>query len=310
MALFKITNKKLAPINEKKVNLEKDIQTLTENNLETIFGYKLITSEFRVDTFRFDTLAWDDENKAFIIIEYKKDRNFSVVDQGFAYLSVLLNRKADFILEYNTKFPTKTLLKDNIDWSQSRVVFVSPYFTPHQINSINFRNMAFDLYEFKLFDNDTVAFNKIEADNPSESIDLVTSGGKIEKVSKEIKNYTIDDQFKPGWTESREIFDVLNEKLLSIDPNIKVSPQKYYIGYKIGNKLIFSIKGFKSGPSLHLNRSKPEDLIDPEKKVAYLPNSFKYYNQHISWFQLTNIEDIDYAVMLAKQVYKKFWGNK
>lgn len=308
--LFKISNKKLASINEKKVKLEKDIQTLTENNLETIFGYKLITSEFRVDAFRFDTLAWDEENKAFIIIEYKKDRNFSVVDQGFAYLSMLLNRKADFILEYNTKFPSKTLLKDNIDWSQSRVVFVSPYFTPHQINSINFKNMAFDLYEFKLFDNDTVAYNKIEADNPSESIDLVTSGGKIENVSKEIKNYTIDDHFKPGWTESREIFDVLNEKLLSIDPNIKVSPQKSYIGYKIGNSLVFFIRGYKIGTCLFLNRAEPKDFIDPEKRVKYLKNSFKYYHVHTSTFLLKNIDDIDYAVMLAKQDYKKFIEHK
>jgi len=34
-------------------------------------------------------------------MEYKKDRNFSVVDQGVAYLNLMLNNKADFILEYN-----------------------------------------------------------------------------------------------------------------------------------------------------------------------------------------------------------------
>jgi hypothetical protein len=30
------------------------------------------------------TLAFDNESKAFVIIEYKKDRNFSVVDQVIA----------------------------------------------------------------------------------------------------------------------------------------------------------------------------------------------------------------------------------
>jgi hypothetical protein len=39
---------------------------------------------------RIDTLAFDDESKGFVIIEYKKDRNFSVVDQGMAYLKFLL----------------------------------------------------------------------------------------------------------------------------------------------------------------------------------------------------------------------------
>jgi hypothetical protein len=43
--------------------------------------------------FRIDTLAFDKESSAFIIIEYKKDRNFSVVDQGVAYLNLMLNNK-------------------------------------------------------------------------------------------------------------------------------------------------------------------------------------------------------------------------
>lgn len=32
-----------------------------------------------------------------MIIEYKRDKNFSVIDQGYAYLSLMLNNKADFI---------------------------------------------------------------------------------------------------------------------------------------------------------------------------------------------------------------------
>jgi hypothetical protein len=44
---------------------------------------------------RIDTFAFDNESKAFVIIEYKKDRNFSVVDQGLAYLNLMLNNKDD-----------------------------------------------------------------------------------------------------------------------------------------------------------------------------------------------------------------------
>jgi len=62
--LFAIKDKTLIPVKETKVSLEKDIQELTEENLETIFGYKFVASEMKVDNFRFDTLAWDPENKA------------------------------------------------------------------------------------------------------------------------------------------------------------------------------------------------------------------------------------------------------
>lgn len=309
MSLFKLSDKKLLPIKEKKISLEKDIQSLTENNLEDIFGFTFVSTEIKIDSFRFDTLAWDDENSSFVIIEYKKDRNFSVVDQGFAYLSVLLNRKADFILEYNSKFPNKQLNKENIDWSQSKVVFIAPYFTSYQINSINFRNMPFDLYEFNLYENDTLSYSKIEASNPTESIDSVVRGGDIEKVTKEIKDYSVEDHFKKGWESSRELFNIIDERLLAIDPNIARDPKKVYIGYKIGSTVVFSIEIHKTSLCLQLYRFKPEDFSDPENKVTYQKNSFKYYSKHVSLFRIEAEEDIDYAIMLAKQVFKKSVEN-
>ena len=310
MSLFKLSNNKLFPIKEKKVLLEKDMQSLTETNLENIFGYKFVSTELRIDTFRFDTLAWDDESSSFVIIEYKKDRSFSVVDQGFAYLSVLLNRKADFILEYNSKFPNKQLNKEDIDWSQSRVVFIAPFFTSYQINSINFRDMTFDLYEFNMYENDTVAYDKIEANNPSESIDSITAGGEIEKVSREIKTYSVEDHFKKGWERSLELFEILDERILELDPNIKRSPQKVYIGYKIDNSVLFSLVSYKSKVKVELYRVKPNDLNDPEERTSYQKNSYKFYGKHVTEFEVREEEDIEYALMLVKQVYKKFVGEK
>jgi RecB family endonuclease NucS len=58
-----------------------------------LFELDLVKSEFELHGLRIDTLAFDNESKAFVIIEYKKDRNFSVVDQGMAYLNLMLNKK-------------------------------------------------------------------------------------------------------------------------------------------------------------------------------------------------------------------------
>jgi hypothetical protein len=63
---------------------------------------------------RIDTLAFDPESRAFIIIEYKRDRNFSVIDQGMAYLNLMLNNKTDFILEYNERITTPSLKREDI----------------------------------------------------------------------------------------------------------------------------------------------------------------------------------------------------
>lgn len=305
MAIFKIDGGKLTSVSEKKISLEKNIQVLTEENLETIFGYKFIASELRVENFRFDTLAWNPETNSFIIIEYKKDRNFSIVDQGFSYLSLLANKKEFFLFEYSEHIK-KHLRREDVDWSSSRVVFISPAFTQHQINSVNFKDMAFDLYEIKFFENNTVLFNQIKPADSSESIDLFLKDSKLKSVVGEIKNYTIDKLFKENWKESREIFDNLSERIVALDPNIKLLPTGGYVGCKIGNSNVVELKPHKSFIEIHLLRFRPEDFNDPEKRVRYQEFSMEHYNKHASLFRVSNIEDIDYAVMIVKQVYKKF----
>jgi len=68
MALFKIGHK-LEYIKEKPFKLEKEIQSLTEQNLNTIFGLDFVKSEFALNNFRIDTLAFDKDANAFVIIE-------------------------------------------------------------------------------------------------------------------------------------------------------------------------------------------------------------------------------------------------
>ena len=155
MAIFNIQNGKLIAIKEKNIELEKNIQKLTEENLDVVFGLDFVTTEFSLGSFRLDTVAFDKESNAFVIIEYKRDKSFSVIDQGYAYLALMLNNKADFVLEYNQQ-KKQNLKKEDIDWSQSRVVFLAGSFTTYQQNAINFRDLPIELWEVKVYDNSTV----------------------------------------------------------------------------------------------------------------------------------------------------------
>ena len=62
---------------------------------------EFVKSELTIQNFRLDTLCFNKMSNSFVIIEYKKGTNYSVIDQGYTYLSTLLNNKSDFILEYN-----------------------------------------------------------------------------------------------------------------------------------------------------------------------------------------------------------------
>ena len=157
----------------KKDWIRKDNQSLTEVNLSEVFELSFICSEYPLNNLRIDTLAFDEELKSFVVIEYKKDRSFSVIDQGYAYLALLLNNKADFVLEYNEKCK-RNLRKDDIDWSQSKVIFVANSFTTYQQEAMGFQDLPIELWEVKQYDENLVMFNELRASEKSESIKTVT----------------------------------------------------------------------------------------------------------------------------------------
>jgi len=305
MPIYKQTDNKLIPIKEKKVGLEKTLQNLVEANLSEVFNLSFIASEFSLNNFRIDTLAFDYETNSFVIIEYKRDRSFSVIDQGYAYLALLLNNKADFVLEYNEKCK-KNLRKDDIDWSQSKVVFIASSFTKYQQEAIGFQDLPIELWEVKKYENDLVSFSQVRASEKSESIKTVTKNKDIERVSREIKQYSVEDHIKPNWSKAKELFDEFSQKVLELDARFEVKPVKYYIGFNIDNKNVIAVRIRASKLLLELPRVRPEDLNDPEKRARYRKNSFKYHNKHITQFDVENEDDIDYAMLLVKQVYKKF----
>lgn len=307
MAIFKKEGDKLIPIKELKIDLEKELQGITEKNLECVLGLKFISSEFPIQNFRIDTLAYDEESNAFVIIEYKRDRSFSVVDQGFAYLSLLLNNKDSFILEYIRKTKVEAE-KISIDWSQSRVLFMANAFTPYQQNAINFKDLPIELWKVKKFSNGTILYNQVESANGSESINKISRSKTIENVSKVVRKYSIDDHFGKNWQESRDLFEMAREKVLSINDSIVENPNpKPYIGYKVGSQNFVSIYAYKSKIMVAIARTHPNDLNDPEKKARYRENSMKYFNQHITDIDIHNESDMDYAVFLIKQIYNKFY---
>lgn len=238
MAIYIKSGNQLKPVTEQKFDLERDIQKLTEENLGTLFGLKFVSGysnkEFSVraqeQDFYIDTLAFDEHQKSFVIIEYKKDRNFSVIDQGFSYLSAMLHNKAEFVLELNRRLG-KAYEKSDIDWEQSRLIFISPEFTNYQKNAINFKDLPFSLYEVKTYENDMVEFDAIKPFRTTVSIQALTKDSVIKDVSKEVKVYGQDDLVKPNWEDTTVLLAEFEKQLLVVEQETKIRYTKKYIAY-------------------------------------------------------------------------------
>ena len=162
MDLYKLNKNKLSPIDQDQFELEKDIQNIVEQNTEEIFNLQLVKSEFTIENYRIDSLCFDQETNSFVIIEYKKGSSYSVIDQGFSYLSTMLNNKSDFVLEYNESTNSK-LKRDQVDWTQSRVIFISTSFNSFQTDSVNFKDIPFELYQVKRFKDGVISINQISS---------------------------------------------------------------------------------------------------------------------------------------------------
>ena len=267
MAIYS-QEKSLRLIKENRFKYEKEIQQMVENNITSLLNLVFIKSEYSLNNFRIDTLAFDFETKSFVIIEYKRDKTFSVVDQGYAYLSLMLNNKADFILEYNENKHDNILKKTDVDWSQSRVIFVSPSFTSYQKEAINFKDLPIELWEIKRFENNTVSFEQIQKTNAIESIKTISkpSDKNVEKVNQEVKVFTENDHLQKAEFKIIELYEKLKGGLLNLDDNVNIQPKKQTIGFKIDNAIFCDIVILNKGLKIYINL-KSGDLLD-EKKIA------------------------------------------
>jgi len=301
MVLFSIKGDKLKKIHRIDFRLEKDIQKITEQNIGAIFGLDFVKSEFQLNDLRMDSLAFDKETKSFVILEYKKSSNFSVIDQGYAYLALLLNNKADFILEYNES-KDDSLGKKYVDWSQSRVIFVSPQFTKYQRQAIEFKDLPIELWEVIKYKNETVLFNQLQAPKSSESISKVSQKSDIvKKVSDEVKLYTEEDHLKTTSDDVRELYDELKERIYNLGDTVEIKPYKIYIAFK-SNTNFADIGIQKNQIKIWLNLR--NGTLDDPKEITRDVSNVGHYGNGDYEISVKPSDDLDYLMTLISQSYK------
>ncbi len=299
MNLYNLNKTQLTQLKEKPFKLEKEIQNLFEQNLTTLTGLEFVKSEFTIKGKRIDTLAYDTQSNAFIIIEYKRDKNDSVVDQGFTYLSLMLENKADFVLSYNETL-NKSLHSSKVDWSQTRVVFVSPSFTENQKLATNFKDIAIELWEIKRYENDLISVNPIKKSRAAESIKTVSQKeGKLKSVTDEIKVYTEEEHLLNKSDAINELYETYKNAILNLRDNLDIKPKKQEIGFTNNGKIFADVCILKNSLKFWINLKK--GTLDDPKKVARDVSSIGHWGNGDYEVSLNDTENLEYVMYLIKQ---------
>ena len=299
MKHYKIQDQTLVALIEQPFKLEKEIQSIFENNLMLLTGLELVKSEFTIKNNRIDTLAFDPESQAFVIIEYKRERNYSVVDQGFTYLNLMLEYQANFVIAYNEYLNKNLKLKD-IDWSQSRILFVSPHFTDFQKQSTNFKDIGIELWEVERFENGILSINKIKKSKESPSLKQLQSiqSPIIQNITQTIVQYDEDYHLANRSDDIKELYEQFRDSILNLAPDIEMNIRKNYIAFKYKNSNLLYIHFFKDFIRFDISEQRKNLIDDPR-------NFFKdVVDGNYFAVKVKDSENLEYILSLIKQILK------
>ena len=312
MDLYKVKRNTLETIEREPFKLEKDIQTIVENNIEVLFGLQLIQSEFVLGEFRLDSLCYDKSNNSVVIIEYKKGKSYSVIDQGFSYLSNLLDNKSEIILEIQDLFGRR-LKKGEIDWTNSKIILISPLFSTYQKESINFQDLPIELYEITKFDNKSIGLNNIIGRINSPSIKEMKKGSQIDKVSRVIKKWTEQDHII-GWKDKSytypksseqtvELYFKYKSTILETFEGSEIRFTKGYIVFQDGKNHFVDMYLGKDHILVWINMKKGE-LNDGRKLFRDVSNIGHWGNGDYE-IRVKNEDNFEYILSCIRQSYEK-----
>lgn len=221
--LFNI-NKPVKEYQSGTVTLEKELQTVIENNMTAFFGVTFLASEYSTtDGGRMDSIGID-ENHCPVIFEYKRSMKENVINQGLFYLNWLLDHKDSFKVLVLEKLGLKAA--DNIDWTMPRVVCIAGDFTKYDESAIKQMNRNISLIRYKKFGDDLLMFEQIN-ENIAPAISEDTSISKTKSADK-----TFDEQINGADKEIKILYQNLSNYILSLGDDISETHLKLYAAFK------------------------------------------------------------------------------
>lgn len=297
MPLFRLDkSQKASQIRMATLSKEKDVQTLCEKNLETLFNIRFISSEYSTGQKhggRIDTLGLD-ENNCPVIIEYKKKESQNIVTQGFFYLDWLTDHKGDFQVAVQ-----KALEKEvEINWSSPRLILIAESFSKYDTHAVTKMGQNVELKVYRFYEDNLLYIEDLYT--PSASA-VIEEPKKAKKVSKQ-KQYELSHHLERKPEAVKSLFEKLRESImaLSAEEKIQESITKQYIAYK-NNKNFCEIIVQAKGLKVYIDIGKDE-VNDPKGIVEDCTQVGRWATGD-SRFKLSPGDDIEYALSLIKQAY-------
>lgn len=288
--LYQVEGQEVRGIESESIDLEKQVQTLIEQNLEELLGITFLETEYSTGERhggRIDTLGID-ENNSPVILEYKKHKNQNVINQGLFYLDWMMDHKAEFeqLVRKNTTG------EEEIEWSSPRLICIAPDFTKYDSHAVEQIDQNIELMRFRQYEDGILLL---------ELVNVVESTQETTTTAREyngVKHY-----HEQASDELNKLFEELEDYIFSLGDDIQKKELKYYYAYKrIQNFICLEFKPNDNRLLLHLT-------VDPSKmeglpEIARDVSDVGHYGTGDLELHIRSSEDLEIAKPLIQRSYE------
>ena len=311
MPIFEISKNKLLPVEQKNFALEKELQSLIENNLETVFNCRFVASEFSTGAQhagRIDSLGLSEEDNP-VIIEYKKVESSELINQSLFYLHWIQDHKGDFEIAVQKALGSNV----NVDWSDVRVICIAPNYKKYDLHAVQVMGANIELWKYRLFTNNSlyleeVLHNKNTTANVAQSSNknpvMVEAGKKAAQV-RTTAVYNIEEHFERKSKEIQELMHCIREFVTGLDSAIEEVPKKFYIAYKSSQNIV-CMEARSKNIKLFV-KLKPVEVIEPPQSFRDV-SKIGHYGTGESEFTVSTIEEFEEIKKYIELAYNKVGG--
>jgi predicted transport protein len=252
--LFRLEAGSVAELAGHAVQMEKSLQRLFEENLETLLGVRFLASEHStgpVHGGRIDTLGLD-ENSCPVIVEYKRAINENVINQGLYYLDWLMDHRKEFqwlVFERLGEEAAKA-----VDWSVPRLLCIAGDFTRYDEHAVKQINRTIELLRYRRFGDGLLMIELVHAPKVARmgsaaglvaqtssadtglTPEVPPSGGNSDPegppASDPYLSQRITYRIENAPPAVRDIYEAVSAFLSSLGDDVQVKELKNYIAFK------------------------------------------------------------------------------
>lgn len=314
--IFNTKNKKIYKFKE--LDLEKNLQKIIEENMETLFGVRFLASEYFFDNVgnnivngnkrnktsgRIDSLGLDADNRP-VIFEYKRDTSLSHIEQAVAYNVWLKNNKKLFEYEIKEKFGQEIASKIEFD---PKIICIASHFDKFIIESIAEYKSEIQLIQYYYYDDDLIAFEIINTNNQNKEIMnfFDTNSLNLDKTinRRNYENETYSFSYNSYDKKMKDLVDYIIVKIKSIDEDVNFKELSRYGSFKTVKSFASIVLHSKNFVRLYLHLNYDENKFKNYKIIEDVSNKGHWGTGNIL-IKISNVEDFDSIFHFILEAYE------